>query len=649
MKRHLLFAGSNLIRFFCLIRKPFAPTPRAPGRSRRIIAASLCAPLLLWGTQASAQQAAPGPEYGYGYGGQNPPSYPPPQYAQPQYAPPQYAQPSQPQYQPPQYAQQPYGQPYGEPYPQQQPGYGPPPPAESEDSAPPPPLSPDQLEQLAAPVALYPDTLLAQILTASTYPAQVAVADQWLKQMQAEGYAAPAQVAAGADAQSWDPSVKALTAFPQVLDMLDQNLQWTTALGNAYFNQPQDLMQTVQVMRQRAEDAGNLESSPQQSVTEDQGQIQVAPPSPEIAYVPEYNPWSAYGQPVDPYPGYSSAGAMDSFLGNGIQFGAGIALSAFEQMPWGWLGWGLSWLANEVLFNHQGYFTNSREVADWGYLHGGPRAYRGWDRGGRGWNRADGWGRGGWDRGGRNGYGTGRGQGSYGGGYNRGGQQAWGRAQPGIRQVQPWNRGGQGLAQRTGPIGGGRQGYSNNDGRGNAYGGEPGRGYASPGYSYGRSSQQAYGGVSPSFGRPQPYARPYGGSQGLARQGYNYGYRGPGSQSFATQPGRSFSGSYRSNAGGPSSGGGRAFADPRSSQPRSGGGLHWFGGGHNNSSFGGGHAPKAYSGGGGHSFFGGGSHSGGGHFGGGGGGHWGGGGHSGGGHSSGSHSSGHSGGGGHHR
>ena len=120
------------------------------------------------------------------------------------------------------------------------------------------------------------------------------------------GNAAPEQIAAGADAQSsWDPSVKALTAFPQVLTMLDRNLQWTTNLGNAYYNQPQDVLQTIQVMRERAEEAGNLQSTPQEEVSDNQGAIDIAPTNPQVVYVPTYNPWGVYGQPVSPYPGFS--------------------------------------------------------------------------------------------------------------------------------------------------------------------------------------------------------------------------------------------------------------------------------------------------------------------------------------------------------
>src|ERR1039457_6943683 len=174
-------------------------------------------------------------------------------------------------------------------------------------------------EQLVAPIALYPDTLVAQVLAASTYPAQVVDADHW---RQVQGYASPEQIAAGADAQTWDPSVKALTAFPQVLAQMDRNLQWTTDLGNAYYNQPQDVLEAVQVMRQRAQAAGNLQSTPQEAVSYDQGNIELAPVNPQLVYVPAYNPWAVYGDPVSPYPGFSLLGALGSFFGSSpVSFG----------------------------------------------------------------------------------------------------------------------------------------------------------------------------------------------------------------------------------------------------------------------------------------------------------------------------------------
>ena len=207
-------------------------------------------------------------------------------------------------------------------------------------------MTAEDLEQLLAPIALYPDALLAQILAASTYPAQVAVADQWLQQMRAQGYSSPDQIAAGANAQTnWDPSIKALTAFPDVLDMLNHDLEWTSSLGNAYYNQPQDVMQTVQVLRDRAEQAGNLQSTPQEEVNNDQGNIELEPTNPQIVYVPTYNPWDVYGEPIAPYPGFAFVGALGDFFGGvPIQYGLCFGLAAFDRLPFGWLAWGFDWL-----------------------------------------------------------------------------------------------------------------------------------------------------------------------------------------------------------------------------------------------------------------------------------------------------------------
>ena len=378
-------------------------------------------------------------------------------------------------------------------------------------------LNPEQLEQIVAPIALYPDNLLAQVLAASTYPAQVVAADQWRRML---GNAPEQQIVAGADAQtSWDPSVKALTAFPQVLAEMARNLQWTTDLGNAYYNQPQDVMQTVQVLRDRAQAAGNLQSTPQQQVTVDQGNIEVAPPTPQIVYVPQYDPWSVYGQPVSPYPGFSLFGAVGSFWGpSPIQYGLGIALQAFAGAPWGWLGWGLDWSSHSVMFNHNSYCSRSTQVSDWGFAHGGPRAYRGgWER--SGYRGGDGWGRGNYPR--------------PRGGFDRGFDS---RA---------------GAFGNSGRFGKGRvaEGYQ----RGHQYSND----------NFGRSAQQAYSRMPRAIGQPQQHGgrsqqffggrpQPYGGgsdaygrqSNGRERQGYGSGqgiaranpiYRSPESGSRGTQ------------------------------------------------------------------------------------------------------------------
>ncbi len=495
------------------------------------------------------------------------------QYAPQQQPPDQQPGYGQPGYQQPQpygqqsYPQQPYSAP-GQTNPQQ--GYG-----QVQ------PLSAQQLDQLVAPIALYPDTLVAQILTASTYPAQVADADRWRRAL---GYASSEQIAAGADAQPWDPSVKALTAFPQVLAQMDYNLQWATELGNAYYNQPQDVLDAVQVMRQRAQAAGSLRSTPQETVNYDQGNIVLAPVNPELVYVPVYNPWAVYGQPISPYPGFSLLGALGSFIGSSfgplaMRFGLGIATTAFMHTPFGLLAWGLDWLAHAVLFHGSSYYSHSTTVADWGFPHGGPRAFS----------------RGGWSTARSNGfYRTPGGYGRPGGGAYSGRERGFARTPD--RDMYARSR---------------SEGYS--------------RGYQAPRSGYG-SSRQPSNSYRPAVGRSQQYARSsYGSSfynrsaESFSRDGAGYGrsmpsYRAP-------------SGSFQNrNFGKPSSNSymGKGFAKSSEKQARSGG-----------SHFGGGHAPKNFGGG---KSFGHGHSGGGGHFGG----------HSSGGSHFGGHSGGHSGGKHHH-
>ncbi len=264
--------------------------------------------------------------------------------------------------------QQPAPQQYAQPYPDQQ---QPPPDRQYAPSYPQQPqqaLSPDQLQQLVAPIALYPDSLLVQILAASTYPTQIAEADRWRQSM---GNASPDEIAAAANAQPWDASVKALTAFPQVLANLDQNLSWTTELGNAYFNQPQDVTDAIQTLRQRAQASGNLESTPQEQVTDNQGYVDIAPSNPQIVYVPSYDPWAVYGAPIAPWPGFYYGGGAGWY---GVRFGLGCVLTAFTHWPWGFFGWGFDWFGHGLLFQHQLWYSHSRSLVDWGLPRGGPRA-----------------------------------------------------------------------------------------------------------------------------------------------------------------------------------------------------------------------------------------------------------------------------------
>jgi hypothetical protein len=234
------------------------------------------------------------------------------------------------------------------------------------------PLSADQLNQLVAPIALYPDALVAQVLAAATYPTQVVEADRW---RQSQGNAPADQIANAANAQQWDPSVKALTAFPSVLSQMDQNLQWTTDLGNAYYNQPQDVMSAVQQMRERAQQAGKLQSSQQLAVSDDGGDIAIAPANPEVVYVPVYNPWVVYGPPVVAWPGYYYAQPPGLFIGVGfgvgIGFGFGIPLHPWAPWGWGWHSWGVGWHGRTVVYNRTTYITRSTTVINRGFSRAG--------------------------------------------------------------------------------------------------------------------------------------------------------------------------------------------------------------------------------------------------------------------------------------
>ena len=180
--------------------------------------------------------------------------------------------------------------------------------------------TPEQLQQLVAPIALYPDGLVAQILAAAAYPNQVAQADLWMQQ---NFYVDESQFTQTVNRQPWDPSVKALTEIPSVLAYMDKNTSWTSALGDAYVARPQDVMDAIQVMRQRAEQAGNLASNPQQTVTDDGDTIAIEPADPDMVYVPQYDPWLAYGAPIGVWPGwYGYPGLF--WDGPGIGFGLGF-------------------------------------------------------------------------------------------------------------------------------------------------------------------------------------------------------------------------------------------------------------------------------------------------------------------------------------
>src|SRR6266498_4147332 len=183
----------------------------------------------------------------------------------------------------------------------------------------------EKLQQLVAPIALYPDELVAQVLAAATYPTEIVEANRWLQE---NSSLKGAQLADAVDKQSWDPSVKALTQFPSVLANMDKNLSWTSALGDAYFNQSQDVLNAVQVMRKRAQSAGTLKTTAQETVTTKDQTVIIEPANPEIVYLPEYDPWIVYGAPLLAYPGYYfDAGlfsSMRAFLSDGISTITGV-------------------------------------------------------------------------------------------------------------------------------------------------------------------------------------------------------------------------------------------------------------------------------------------------------------------------------------
>jgi hypothetical protein len=223
-------------------------------------------------------------------------------------------------------------------------------------SAPHPPLqTPEELQQLVAPIALYPDALVAQVLAASTYPTEIVEADRWMQQHSGlEGD----KLANEVDKQAWDPSVKALTQFPSVLENLDKNLSWTSSLGDAYVNQQQDVTTALQVMRQRARQAGKLNSTERQTVTTQGQTIVIEPANPSVVYVPAYDPWLVYGEPIVAYPGWYPVPGI--FLaGVGIGFGIGFGIGAF-----GGFGhhWGCDWHGHRVIYNHNTYISHSRTI-----------------------------------------------------------------------------------------------------------------------------------------------------------------------------------------------------------------------------------------------------------------------------------------------
>src|SRR5436853_2745080 len=226
--------------------------------------------------------------------------------------------------------------------------------------------TPQELQQLVAPIALYPDALVAQILAASTYPTEIVEADRW---MQSHSNLKGEELAKEVDKQDWDLSVKAMTQFPSVLENMDKNLSWTSSLGEAYVSQPQDVTEAVQTLRQQARSAGHLSNTEQEKVTTQGNTIIIEPANPEVVYVPAYDPWLVYGEPIIAYPGWFPVPGI-YWGGPGISFGIGFGIGFFGGYGWGWRHWGYDWHGRRAFFDHHEWVSHSREFGHEGFHHG---------------------------------------------------------------------------------------------------------------------------------------------------------------------------------------------------------------------------------------------------------------------------------------
>ncbi len=238
-------------------------------------------------------------------------------------------------------------------------------------------LTPQQLESLVAPIALYPDPLLSQVLAASTYPLEIVEAQQWLQQNR---NLSSQQLVEAAKQQNWDASVQLLVAFPEVMALVTRDVRWTTDLGNAFLAQQADVMDAIQRLRSEASNNGRLRSTPQQVVStqrqNDESAIQIQPANPQVIYPPVYNPAYVWGPQVagaypqasypqnyyGPQGGYGAQGDYGSGFGSGVNIGglfsgllsaAGTIGSGLlgSGMGFGVWGWVLNWFTHSLFLN----------------------------------------------------------------------------------------------------------------------------------------------------------------------------------------------------------------------------------------------------------------------------------------------------------
>jgi len=203
----------------------------------------------------------------------------------------------------------------------------------------------EELDQLVAPIALYSDSLLGQVLIASTYPLEIVQADRWAR---ANKSLKGDPLTAALEKQDWDPSVKSLVNFPQVLSMMSEKLDWTQRLGDAFLAQQKDVMETIQKLRFKANEAGNLKTTQEQKVVVQEKVIVIESPSPEVIYVPSYNPVYVYGPwPYPAYPPYPVYPAGYVAATAAVSFAAGVAVGA----AWGYAWSNCNWNHGDVNIN----------------------------------------------------------------------------------------------------------------------------------------------------------------------------------------------------------------------------------------------------------------------------------------------------------
>jgi len=262
-----------------------------------------------------------------------------------------------------------------------------PPPADTQSTQPTPGAA--MLDQLVAPVSLYPDDVLAQIFAAAGFPVQVVQADRWISQPD-NATLTNGALAASVAGQGWDASVQALIPFPQVLQMLDQHLDWTQQLGEAFIAHPQDVMDAVQRLRHRAQQAGTLQVSPEQSVVGEGGDVTISPTNGQEIYIPSYDPDCVYG----PWP-YPAPGPVDFGPWSGVCNATDdtLAYGDGSYLPFGFFLWGdFDWRHHGIRIDreryalaHPGRLQNSEywhhEAAPW-HGNAGVTAWHGQGYGG---------------------------------------------------------------------------------------------------------------------------------------------------------------------------------------------------------------------------------------------------------------------------